>query len=181
MSIDHKAHITDTASDKEGIEKSKGISQTLILSILASISIVIGIVLYYWPISQALQVNSYQSANCTILAKQLVTVTTNGGADAYHPNFTFNVPTVNGQNYIAHGYGLIESSSADLQAEQALLDSYKLNSHYPCWYNASDPTHAVLNRDLDPITFAPGTVFALGGLILLFIALVKPSARRQNP
>jgi hypothetical protein len=181
MSIDHTEHIASTANDQDIEKKNKGLSQTLILSALASICILIGIVLYYWPVSQALLVNSYHSASCTILAKKLETVTTNGGADAYNPNFTFNVPTANGQNYIAHGYGLIDSSSANLPAEQALLDSYKLNSHYPCWYDASNPTHAVLNRDLDTMAFAPGTVFVLGGLILLFIALVKPSARRQNP
>jgi hypothetical protein len=172
MSIDHKEHITSTASGNN-IKKSKGISQTLVLSILASISVLIGIILYYWPISQALQVNSYQSASCTILSKKLETVTTNGGADAYHPTFTFSVPTANGQTSIAHGYGLIASSSADRQAEQALLDSYKVNSRYPCWYDASNPTHAVLNRDLDTMAFAPGTIFVLGGLILLFIAFAS--------
>jgi len=176
MSIDHQEPITTTTSDSS-IQKSKGITQTLVLSILASISILIGIVLYYLPVTQALQVNSYQSASCTILAKKLETVTTNGGDDVYNPSFTFNVPTADGQTYIAHGYGLIDSSSGNRQAEQALLDSYKLNSHYPCWYEASNPTHAVLNRNLDLMAFAPGTIFTLGGLILLFIAL----ASRPNP
>ena len=172
MSIDHKEPVTNTTNN-ENVEKRKGISQTLVLSILAGISVLVGIVLYYWPISQILQVNSYQSANCTILAKKLETVTTNGGADAYHPNFTFSVPTGDGQNYIAHGYGLIDSSSADRGAEQALVDSYKINSRYPCWYDASNPAHAVLNRQLDSLAFAPGTVFVFGGLILMFIALSK--------
>lgn len=170
MSIDHKAHLTSTASDSK---KKKGISQTLLLSTLAGISILIGIVLYYWPVSQALQVNSYQSASCTILTKKLETVTTNGGADAYHPTFTFSVPTTDGKTSIAHGYGLIESSSADLQSEQALVDSYKISSRYPCWYNPTNPTQAVLNRDLDTMAFAPGTIFVLGGLILVFIALAS--------
>lgn len=178
MSVDHKEPITNTASDTE---PRKGITQTLILSTLASICIIIGIALYYLPVTQALQVNSYQSASCTILARKLETVTTNGGDDAYHPTFTFNVPTAGGKNYIAHGYGLVDSSSADRQAEQALLDSYKLNSRYPCWYDASNPAHAVLNRNLDPMSFAPGTVFILGGLILAFIAITsRPSPTRVN-
>jgi hypothetical protein len=172
MNIDHKAHITSTTSNR-GIRKRKGRSQTLSLSALAILSIFMGIVFYYWPVSQALQANNYRSASCTILAKKLETVTTNGGADAYHPNLTFSVPASDGHNYTAHGYGLIASSSADLHAEQALLDRYKLNSRYPCWYDASNPTHAVLNRDLDTMAFAPGTIFLLGGLILMFIAIAS--------
>jgi Protein of unknown function (DUF3592) len=170
MSIDHKEQITSTASDSK---QRKGISQTLVLSSLAGISILIGFVFYYWPVSQALQVNNYHTASCTILAKKLETVTTNGGEDAYRPNFTFSVPAPDGKNYIAHGYGLVESSSADRNAEQALLDSYNVNSRYPCWYDASNPTHAVLNRDLDAMAFAPGTIFLSGGLILLFVAFAR--------
>jgi hypothetical protein len=170
MTIDHKEQTTSATTDSE---KSKGISQTLVLSALAGISILIGFVLYYWPVSQALQVNDYQSASCTLLAKKLETVTTNGGEDAYHPTFTFSVPARDGKNYVARGYGLIESSSGDRNAEQALLDSYKVNSRYPCWYDAGNPTDAVLNRDLDAMAFAPGTIFLSGGLILLFIAFAR--------
>ncbi len=172
MNINHKEHLTNTASDSK-IEKKRGISQTLVLSTLAGISILIGIVLYYWPVSQVLLANNYRSASCTILAKKLETVTTNGGADAYHPTLTFSVPASDGKSYIAHGYGLINSSSGDKQAEQALLDSYKVNSRYPCWYDASNPAQAVLNRDLDTMAFAPGTIFLSGGLILLFITFAS--------
>jgi len=175
MNIDHKDHITSTASDRN-VEKRRGIAQTLILSALAGISILIGIVLYYWPVSQVLLVNTYQSASCTILTKKLETVTTNGGADAYHPTLTFSVPASDGRNYIAQGYGLINSSSGDKNAERALLDSYKVNARYPCWYDASNPAHAVLNRNLDTMAFAPGTIFLSGGLILLFIAFaIRPN------
>jgi hypothetical protein len=135
--------------------------------------------LYYWPVAQAVQVNNYQSASCTILAKKLVTVTTNGGEDAYHPVITFSVPTNEGKSYIARGYGLVESSSGDRKAEQALLDSYKVNARYPCWYDAGNPAHAVLNRDLDAMAFAPGTIFLLGGLILVFIAFASRRPLRQ--
>ncbi len=172
MTIDHKKQIVNTANDSE---RRKGISQTLVLAVLAGISILIGFVLYYWPVSQALQVNNYHAANCTLLAKKLETVTTNGGEDAYHPNFTFSVPARDGKSYIAHGYGLIASSSSDRKAEQALLDSYNVNSRYPCWYDASNPAHAVLNRDLDAMAFAPGTIFLSGGLILLFVAFARRS------
>lgn len=176
MSIDHKEPGMSTASDGT-IGKSRGVSLVFVLSSLAIISILVGLVLYYWPISQALQVNSYQSAHCIILAKKLETVTTNGGDDAYNPNFTFSVPESDGKTYIAHGYGLVASSSGDQQAEQAILDSYKVNSSYPCWYASNDPTHAVLTRALDIMAFAPGTIFLAGGLILLFIAF----ACRPNP
>jgi hypothetical protein len=180
MTIDHKEQITGKTSDRNS-EKRKGISQTLVLSVLAGISILIGFVLYYWPVSQALQVNNYHAASCIILAKKLETVTTNGGADAYHPTFTFSVPATDGKNYIAHGYGLIESSSGDRKAEQALLDSYDVNARYPCWYDAGNPTHAVLNRDLDAMAFAPGTIFLSGGLILLFIAFARRPHAAQGP
>ena len=176
MSINHKEPVMSTYSDSS-IGKSKGVSLVFVLSALAIISILVGLVLYYLPISQALQVNSYQSANCTILAKKLETVTTNGGDDAYNPNFTFSVPSTDGKTYIAHGYGLVDSSSGNQAAEQAILDSYKVNSSYPCWYASNDPTHAVLTRALDIMAFAPGTVFLVGGLILLFIAF----ASRPNP
>jgi len=176
MRVNHKEHLTNTAG-KSNIEKRKGISQTLILSVLASIGILIALALYYWPVSQILQVNNYQSASCTILSKKLETVTTNGGADAYHPHFTFSVPTSDGKTYIVQGYGLISSSSSNKKAEQALLDNYKVDSRYPCWYDASNPTRAVLNRNLDAMAFAPGTIFLSGGLILLFIAF----AGRSNP
>lgn len=172
MNIDHKEHITSTASDRN-IEQTKGISHTLVLFVLTGISILVGLVLYYWPVSQAWQVNNYQSASCTILAKKLETVTTNGGDDSYHPTFTFSVPAGDGKNYIAHGYGLIDSSSSDRPAEQALLDSYNVHSRYPCWYDANNPAHAVLNRALDTMAFAPGTIFFGGGLILLFIAFAS--------
>jgi hypothetical protein len=178
MNIDHKEHITSTASDSA---KKRGISQTLVLSVLAGIGILIGLVLYYWPVSQVLQVNHYQSASCTILSRKLETVTTNGGADAYHPTFTFSVPASDGKNYVAQGYGLINSSSSNRKAEQALLDSYKVDSRYPCWYDASNPTRAVLNRDLDTMAFAPGTIFLSGGLILLFIAFAcRPNSVRMR-
>jgi hypothetical protein len=176
MSIEHKEPVMSTASDSN-IGKSKGVSRLLVLSSLAIISILIGFVLYYWPIAQALQVNSYQSANCTILAKKLETVTTDGGDDAYNPTFTFSVLGSGGKSYIAHGYGLVASSSANKGAEQAILDSYKVNSSYPCWYPGNDPTHAVLTRALDIMAFAPGTIFVAGGLILLFIAF----ASRPDP
>jgi hypothetical protein len=178
MNIDHKEHITSTASNR-AIRKRRGIPQTISLSILAGLSIFIGIVFYYWPVSQALEVNNYQSASCTVLTKKLQTVTTNGGADAYFPYFTFSVPASDGTTYTAHGYGLIASSSADLHAEQAILDRYELNSRYPCWYDARNPTRAVLNRDLDTMAFAPGSIFVLGGLILLFIAIAsRPGSRK---
>src|SRR5436309_10095663 len=152
MNIDHKEQTTSTNSDRN-IDKSKRISQTLVLFGLAGISIIIGLILYYWPVSQVLQVNNYQSASCTILAKKLETVTTNGGDDAYHPTFTFSVPTGDGKNYVAHGYGFVDSSSGDRKAEQALVDSYNVNSRYSCWYDPSNPVHAVLNRGLDTIAF----------------------------
>jgi len=169
MNINHKVDMKDL-NNYTALEKRERISHTPVLFALAGISILFGLVLYYWPVAQAVQVNNYQSASCTILAKKLVTVTTNGGEDAYHPVITFSVPVNNGKSYIAHGYGLVESSSGDHKAEQALLDSYKVNARYPCWYNAGDPAHAVLNRDLDAMAFAPGTIFLLGGLILVFIA-----------
>jgi hypothetical protein len=172
MNIDHTEHITSTTSDRN-IEKRKGVSRTFVLSTLAGISILVGLILYYWPVSQALEVNNYQSASCTILDKKLETVTTNGGEDAYHPTFTFSFLAKDGKNYTTHGYGLIESSSSDRKAEQALLDSYTVNSSYPCWYDASKPMRAVLNRDLDTIAFAPGTIFVSGGLILIFIAFAS--------
>ena len=172
MTIDHKEQITSMAGD--GADKrGRGVSQTLVLFVLAGISMLVGLVLYYWPVSQALQVNNYQSASCTILAKKLVTVTTNGGEDAYHPVFTFSVPASDGKTYVSHGYGLVESSSGNRQAEQALVDSYKVSARYPCWYDAKDPGHAVLNRGLDTMAFAPGTIFLSGGLILLFVGFAS--------
>jgi hypothetical protein len=180
MSIEHKKNVASTMSDSSIEKKNKGASRIFVLSAIAVISILFGIFLYYWPISQYLQVNSYQSTHCTILAKKLEKVTTDGGADAYHPHFTFSVPTGNGKSYIARGYGLVASSSANKNAEQAILDSYKVNTSYSCWYAASDPTHAILSRDLDTIAFAPGTIFVAGGLFLLFIAFAIRSNTSTN-
>jgi hypothetical protein len=50
-----------------------------------------------------------------------------------------------GKQVDASGYDAPDQQQYDTQGEaQAVVDSYNVGQHYPCWYNPAAPTHAVL-------------------------------------
>jgi len=104
------------------------------------------------------RLQSYQAGRCTIIAKQLLQGQSShpeypsyGGpfiisTTWYRPDFQFIVQTADGHEYQAQGYGASDSSSDDRDSQQAIIDQYTVGETYPCWYDPTDPTRAVLTQ-----------------------------------
>lgn len=139
------------------------------------------------PIALSRQVAGYQSTQCTILSKSLLSHTARKGT-VYAPHFTYTVHTIGEGNYQADGYGLVSVAGTNKTSQQAILDSYQVGATYPCWYDPVQPSHAVLNKDaFGPllVPFMLGLFFSilivLTGLLMLFLVVVFAMAALSPP
>jgi hypothetical protein len=123
--------------------------------------------LVWHPIALSEQAAHYQSGHCTISSKTLLAFPGMKGT-TYSPHFTYVVHTIEGKNYKASGYGFVNVSTYR-DDQQTILDSYQVNTEYPCWYDPGQPSHAVLNKD----TFGPLFIsFVMGLFFSILIALM---------
>lgn len=153
----------------------------LVLVVLAFIVISLIVLplfkLYTYPL-----VSLYQPGRCTITSKELQV---SGGTEAdptYHAQLDYTVRTASGAQ--AHstrydwfdGTGLfgmpLQTGSTDRAGEQTILNRYVVGSTYPCWYDARDPSQAVLTRDEDWIRLLyANPLFTIIALVVALVAL----------
>ena len=157
--------------------------------VLGGIFVLISIVLVVFFVSAVSQLQKYQAGRCTILAKQLLQEeqqerhTSNGHRyttikTVYAPDFQFTVQTADGRSYTARGYDALGTSSSDRSSQQAIVDQYSVGKTYPCWYNPTNPTQAVLTRQFNWFVFLiPGLFFLIGG-VFVTVGIVVIHVRR---
>ena len=84
------------------------------------------------------------------------------------PDFQFTVFTSNNHSYSAEGYDILGSTSSNQSEQQAIVDQYSVGKTYPCWYDPTNPTQAVLTQQFNAfIFFIPAIFFIVGGLFLI--------------
>lgn len=129
------------------------------------------------------QIQSYQAGSCTILNKQLLhhlvppldSEDNPESIPIYVPSFQFRIQTADGRHYQAQGYEY--DPGGDLEAfgvwdrqdyGQSIINAYTVGQTYQCWYDPTDPTQAVLTRQINPVLFS-GPIFwvILGGTMCL--------------
>jgi hypothetical protein len=138
---------------------------------------------------------NYQTGQCTITAKQLISVQTeytppdnpSGGVGnipsmpipitSYKPDFQYSVRTANGRQYQAEGYDFRSSSTYQFTA-QAVLDRYAVGKTYPCWYDPADPSHAILEYFYPWDLIVRECAIALIPIVLVVIAFAFFFLRR---
>ena len=65
----------------------------------------------------------------------------------YATDFGYIVHTANGGSYKASGYDGSGNYNFSQSSQQAIVNSYSIGHTYSCWYDASNPSNAVLVRD----------------------------------
>ncbi len=161
-------------------------SNLLVLVVLVFIAISMVVLplvkLYTYPL-----VSLYQEGRCTITAKELQTI---GGSEAdptYIAHIEYTVRTASGVQTHSSRYDWFdgagwlgmpfEEGSTDRAGEQAILNHYTVGSTYQCWYDARDPSQAVLTRNEDWIrlidsNFLFAIVTLVVGLVTLALVLI---------
>ncbi len=144
---------------------------------------------------QMVQQQGYQAGQCTITGKQLLhelsttthtnhngntTTTTTSTQVVYAPSFQFSVRTADGKSYAASGYDGTGTFTSDRAGQQAVVDQYSIGQSYPCWYNAANPTQAVLARHLNWVLILVGGIFIVVSLFILIVWVVIARAGGQN-
>lgn len=153
------------------------------LTTLGGITCVVFLTFLLFIVIGSKQIQSYHIGSCTILSKQLLYQSRTppdpeDDPDAipiYVPTFQFLVQTADGHHYRAQGYEY--DPGGDLEAfgawdhqdyGQSIIDTYSVGETYPCWYDPTDPTQAVLTQHIKPALFSwPIWWTSLGGIILL--------------
>lgn len=113
------------------------------------------------------EVRVYKESTCTVLGTRIIEERGGRGGPSYAPEVAFEFP-VDGRRQVVRGFGG-DSRSGSRPATEARLAPYRIGSAYPCWYDPSDPTQAVLTRGfgrIAPYVIIPACM-ALVGLVLL--------------
>ena len=127
-------------------------------------------------VGDSTQLQSYKAGECTIQAKQLIQEKKEVSSSyvpstevmTYRPEFRFLVHTGDDHNYRAKGYDY-NLSSWDQSHGQAIVDQYTVGKTYPCWYDSSNPTRAVLTQQYNWLNrVAPLAYLVVLGPLLLF-------------
>jgi hypothetical protein len=94
--------------------------------------------------------HDYVPGTCTILDKRLVSSSDSDGT-TYKAEFDFEVIVYEGaeaggtsKRFKATGYDGVNVSSSGRSGKEEILAQYIVGNAYPCWYDPSDPTKAVL-------------------------------------
>ncbi len=144
--------------------------------VIAGFLILLSIAWEMWSVRTYKRLQSYQAGRCTIIAKQLLQEqsstpesTWNGTIMLvtrmnYRPEFEFLVQTAEGQEYRAQGYDALNRSSCDRDSQQAIIDQYTVGEPYPCWYDPTDPTRAVLTQHFNRWEFLVPVLMLLSGV-----------------
>lgn len=160
-----------------------------LLIVLGGIFVLVAVALAIYFASIFSQVMSYQSGQCTIIAKQLLqrqeeqkeTYSSNGTTHTrtttttvYQPDFQFTVQTVDGRRYAARGYDAFESASSERAGQQAIVDQYAVGKTYPCWYNPANPSQALLTRQFNWVLLIIPAVFLFVGGAFAIVGILNP-------
>lgn len=158
--------------------------------LLGGVFVLVALIMVVIFANTASQLQRYQAGSCTITAKQLLqeeqqeTHSSNGHRyttleTVYRPDFQFFVHTANGLSYKAEGYDALGTSSSDQSSQQAIVDQYTVGQSYPCWYNPTNPTQAVLTRQFDWFIFLIPALFLLVGGVFTIVGIVLVRKRHR--
>jgi len=128
---------------------------------------------------QFTQPPAYTQGTCTILSARLDETsdydTENGTTSTYYrPEFTLSVHPTYGDSYRSNGHYDQSGGSSDREEQQAIVNSYKPEHSYPCWYKPGQPSETVLSwarpQPIDHFIIIVLTVLAL--ILGIFLTLL---------
>lgn len=172
-----------------------------VFTFIGTVFIVVSVILLVVGGSQMLREQGYQSGQCTITNKQLQhqvstttttetrnnqTYTHTTDTDVYAPHFDYTVRTADGHSYKANGYDGSDTFTSNQTGQQTIVDQYKTEQSYQCWYNPANPSEAILVRHPNWLVILLGggflllgVLFAVLGVFLIF-GLFRPRQRTWN-
>jgi hypothetical protein len=125
----------------------------------------------------------WRPTTCTILAKDIRSTGGSGKSKpSYRPDITFRYE-VGGKEYRCTGWDSWALSGAygggSYKYYERVLDRYQVGRAYPCWYDPSDPSLAVLVRRVRPLYILSvlPLVFTGLGALGLWASLASPARR----
>jgi Protein of unknown function (DUF3592). len=95
-----------------------------------------------------------------------------GSMTSYVPKFEFTLQTIDGKEHQTQGYSAGISDYAQERAQE-IIDQYVIGEVYPCWYNPSNPTQAVLTQEFSDWLFFLPIIFICVGAIIIIIAVAN--------
>lgn len=109
--------------------------------------------------------HKYQETRCTLLDMQQHSYTDSEGMPQNELDFQFE-HSIAGRRYYASGFDGLGTGLNQVAAE-ATMARYAIGEHYPCWYDPSTPSKAVLAKP-------PYIVFLIfpAVFLLAFLAMV---------
>ncbi|GAC1370045.1 MAG: hypothetical protein NVSMB44_37030 [Ktedonobacteraceae bacterium] len=155
-----------------------------VFGLVGTIFVLVALILLAVAGGKMLREQGYQSGECTITGHELrhdvstTTNTTSNGnttyrtttqTDVYSPYFEYTVHTSDGRSYAASGYDGSNTYTSDCAGQQAVVDHYKTEQSYPCWYNPANPAQAILVRQPDWLVILLGGGFLLLGTLFAII------------
>ena len=116
-------------------------------SLIGTVFVILALAFIISSVNKSIREQGYQSGQCMITGRHLQheistehTTNNNGSTstkdvDVYAPHFTYIVHTADGRNYTASGYDGSNNYTSDRASQQAIVDQYKTEKSYQCWYN----------------------------------------------
>lgn len=121
-----------------------------------------------WPELRANR--HYPETRCTVVQTAVSEQLSDDGP-TYRPDITITLE-VGGKQYHTVTYDAARLYSSSKDDAQAIVERFQAGKQYPCWYNPTDPTQAVLVRGysgwLYLLLLIPGSFIIIGGGGLLY-------------
>lgn len=123
------------------------------LVVLTVVCAIGGTATMYITLTEHAQAASYPEAQCTILNKKVqesYTTSKKGQRNyKYKPILTYTILLSDGRSFQGSGYDVTNSTTSSYTTANEIINQFQVGQTYPCWYDPNNPSHAILNRDLD--------------------------------
>lgn len=111
--------------------------------------------------------NEYLQTTCEVLATRIGQSEDDDGDANFRPEIQIEYE-VRGQRYVTWTYDATMVYTTNRQSSEEIIERFEVGQQYPCWYNPSDPSQAVVARGY---TWFPWLMLALP-LVFIFIGVV---------
>jgi hypothetical protein len=136
------------------------------------------VVILLWRdfVPQWLAQQIYVEGRCQVLDKHIVESPPREASNStYRPEFLIRY-TVDGREYQTWAYDAIRASTELRWPKQQVLERFTLGQEYPCWYDPSDPSRAILVRGYSYLSY----VLLTGLAVLVFLIAMGMARQRRN-
>lgn len=134
----------------------------------------LGTIAFAERVAPAMRIYSYPEGRCTIhFIRPLIPWRHNtmGSTPRYIIVFSFTIHTASNQDYQIVGAGMNSTIVTNNDEVQNIINNYRQNGVYPCWYNPSDPSRVVLYRSTPILSFIWCSSFVALGLLIMLKSL----------